>query len=260
MTFERITSVRNPLTQRLRSLKDKKGRDETGWLLVEGEKLIHEALALDLAPHCLLYEERPQAPDALLRAFSAAGVPAHPVTGNVMEAVCDTRSPQGCCAAFDQPAPLVGRPERLVALDGVQDPGNVGAIWRTADAAGFDGLLLGVGCADPFSPKVQRAAMGSGLRLPCRMEADLAGTLKALGALGYAVVVSDLNGAPFYERAPLPDRFALVIGSEARGVSEAVRDTAIIRLKLPMRGGAESLNAAVAAGIMMYELTRDLPG
>ncbi len=258
MTFERITSVKGPLIQRLRSLKDKKGREETGWLLVEGEKLIREALALGLTPHCLLYEERLQVPDALLRAFSAAGVPVHPVTDNVMEAVCDTRSPQGVSAAFGLPAPLAGWPDRLVVLDGVQDPGNVGTIWRTADAAGFGALLLGAGCADPFSPKVQRAAMGSGLRLPCRMEADLAGTLKALGALGYAVVVSELDGAPFYERASLPDRFALVIGSEAHGVSEAVRETATVRLKLPMRGGAESLNAAVAAGIMMYELTRDL--
>ena len=112
-------------------------------------------------------------------------------------------------------------------------------------------------CADPFSPKVQRAAMGSGFRVPVSMTDDLPAMLAALRARGYSVIASSLHGAPFYENAPRGGRFALVIGNEARGVSEAVMEVADVRLKLPMRGGAESLNAAVAAGIMMYELTRD---
>ena len=99
--------------------------------------------------------------------------------------------------------------------------------------------------------------MGSGFRVPVSMTDDLAGALEALKARGYSVVVSSLHGAPFYENAPHGGRFALVIGNEARGVSEAVMEVTDVRLKLPMRGGAESLNAAVAAGIMMYELTRD---
>ncbi|MBR1559957.1 MAG: RNA methyltransferase, partial [Clostridia bacterium] len=143
----------------------------------------------------------------------------------------------------------------MVALDGVQDPGNLGTIWRTADAAGFGGLLLGGGCADPLSPKVQRSAMGSGFRVPFMFADDLAAALRDLVGRGWTVVASDLRGEDFYRRPDPGERFVLVIGNEARGISDAVRDTATMRVKLPMRGGAESLNAAVAAGILMYGLT-----
>ncbi len=150
-------------------------------------------------------------------------------------------------------------PDRIVALDGVQDPGNLGAVWRTADAAGFQALIAGPGCADPLSPKAQRAAMGSGFRIPFARTDDLPGALAELEGRGYAVVAAALDGAPFYDRPPLGDRFVLVIGSEAHGVSRPVLARATLTLKLPMRGGAQSLNAAVAAGIMMYELCRGLP-
>ena len=125
-----------------------------------------------------------------------------------LAAVCDTKTPQGIAAVVRmQDSPALG--QRLVVMDGVQDPGNVGTIIRTADAAGFDGS-------------------------------------------------SQLDGTPFYDRQPVGERFALVIGSEGNGVTDEVKAIATHRVKLPMRGGAESLNAAVAAGIMMYELTRHL--
>ena len=180
------------------------------------------------------------------------------VTRSLLETICDTRTPQGVCAAFEQPEPvaLEQLPERIVALDGVQDPGNLGTIWRTADAAGFQALLLGAGGADPLSPKVQRAAMGSGFRLPFCHAPELADALLQLRQRGYRVFASDLSGADFYARPDAGEKFVLVIGNEARGISDAVREAADCRVKLPMRGGAESLNAAVAAGIMMYELMR----
>ena len=180
------------------------------------------------------------------------------VTRSLLETICDTRTPQGVCAAFELPEPvaLEQLPERIVALDGVQDPGNLGTIWRTADAAGFQALLLGAGGADPLSPKVQRAAMGSGFRLPFCHTPELADALLQLRQRGYRVFASDLSGADFYARPDAGEKFVLVIGNEARGISDAVREAADCRVKLPMRGGAESLNAAVAAGIMMYELMR----
>ena len=180
------------------------------------------------------------------------------VTRSLLETICDTRTPQGVCAAFELPEPvaLEQLPERVVALDGVQDPGNLGTIWRTADAAGFQALLLGAGGADPLSPKVQRAAMGSGFRLPFCHAPELADALLQLRQRGYRVFASDLSGADFYARPDAGEKFVLVIGNEARGISDAVREAADCRVKLPMRGGAESLNAAVAAGIMMYELMR----
>ena len=248
MSVETITSVKNPLVASLRALKTAKARRETGSFLVEGETMLNEALSSGLVPRALLTE----AETPLAARFPEARL----VTRGVLEAVCDTKTPQGMCAAFELPPPraLSDAPRTLVALDGVQDPGNVGTIWRTADAAGFGGLLLGANCADPYSPKVQRAAMGSGFRVPFAHAAPLAGALEALRAEGYTVIASDLHGSDFYARPKLEGKIVLVIGNEARGISDAVRAAADLRLKLPMRGGAESLNAAVAAAILMYDL------
>ncbi len=240
--------------QRLRSLKDAKARREAGLFLVEGEVMIREALNCGLKLRELAAEE---AHEDFAREV-CSGARGFIVTRSLLETICDTRTPQGVCAAFEQPEPvaLEALPERIVALDGVQDPGNLGTIWRTADAAGFQALLLGAGGADPLSPKVQRAAMGSGFRVPFCHAPELAETLIALRKRGYRVFASDLSGADFYARPDAGEKFVLVIGNEARGISDAVREAADCRVKLPMRGGAESLNAAVAAGIMMYELMR----
>ena len=198
--------------------------------------------------------------EALASKLEARGARTFIVPRSLLESVCDTRTPQGVCASFDLPAPLpVGdAPDRVVALDGTQDPGNVGTIWRTADAAGFGAVLFGAGCADPLSPKVQRSAMGSGFRVPFMQSEDLPAALDDLRARGWKVIASDLRGEDFYSRPDIGEKFVLVIGSEAHGISDATRACADLLLKLPMRGGAESLNAAVAAGIMMYELTKGL--
>ena len=253
--MDRITSVKNPMIRDMKALTQRKGREAQARFLVEGEKMIGEALGCGLRAFDAIAEE---AHAACLEALADRGARVALVPRGVLEAVCDTRSPQGICAAFSmpEPAPLSTAPDRIVALDGTQDPGNVGTIWRTADAAGFNGLLFGAGCADPLSPKVQRSAMGSGFRVPFLRHDDLPAALQALRQAGWRVIASDLHGADFYRRPDAGDRYVLVIGSEARGISEAVRAGADMLVKLPMRGGAESLNAAVAAGIMMYELTR----
>lgn len=253
--MEKITSAKNPVAKGLRALRERKGREASGRLLVEGEVMIREALKCGLRPAEALAEA---GFEAVAEALSAAGARVYEAPRSLMEAVCDTKTPQGVCASFDAPAPIPPEdaPDRLVALDGTQDPGNVGTIWRTADAAGFSGLIFGPGCADPLSPKVQRAAMGSGFRVPYMLSDSLPETLLALRARGWAVVASDLSGEDFYRRPAIGERFVLVIGSEAHGISEATRQAATALVKLPMRGGAESLNAAVAAGIMMYEMMR----
>ena len=253
--MERITSARNPVVKGLRALRERKGREASGRFLVEGEVMLREALKCGLTVREALAEEEHA---ALAEALEAEGARAYLAPRSLLEAVCDTRTPQGICASFDLPAPLPleGAPARIVALDGVQDPGNVGTIWRTADAAGFGGVLFGAGCADPLSPKVQRSAMGSGFRVPFMACDDLPDALAGLRAGGWTVLASDLRGDDFYARPDPGERFVLVIGSEAHGISAATRAAADLLVKLPMRGGAESLNAAVAAGIMMYELAR----
>lgn len=251
--MEKLTSTKNPVVRGLRDLKDKRVREETGRILVEGEVMIREALSCGLKIHDLLAEEKH---GDFACEMEKTGARAYIVPRSILETVCETRTPQGVCASFDAPKPVgfEALPDVIVALDGVQDPGNVGTIWRTADAAGFQGLLLGEGSADPVSPKVLRAAMGSGFRLPFACTGDLPGTLKQLVGKGYTVIASDLSGADFYSRPDPGKRLVLVIGNEARGISDAVRDCATMKLKLPMRGGAESLNAAIAAAIMMYDL------
>ena len=253
--MDRITSAKNPTVQRMRDLKNARARREQGLFLVEGEVMIREALS------CGLTLREAAAEDgcvAFAEELAAAGHRACLVTRNLLESICDTKTPQGVCASFEIPAPLELEqlPDRIVALDGVQDPGTVGTIWRTADAAGFQALLLGAGGADPLSPKVQRAAMGSGFRVRYAAVDALADALAYLRERGWRIVVSDLQGEDFYARGALGEKIVLVIGNEARGISEEVRAAADVRVKLPMRGGAESLNAAVAAGIMMYELMR----
>jgi len=247
--MEILSSVKNPKIAVWKSLKERKGRKETGCFLVEGRKMVEEALASDFKVRAVLVDQD-RAEEFHLPDGAVYAMPSH-----VLAAVCDTKTPQGIAAVVEA-RQITRLGNRLVVLDGVQDPGNVGTIIRTADAAGMDGVILSEQCADVFGPKTLRATMGSVFRMPMAVTADLPSMLEGLKGEGYAVISSQLDGEPFYERAPVGELFCLVIGSEGNGVSETVQRIATHRVKLPMRGGAESLNAAVAAGIMMYELTR----
>ncbi len=246
--MEHITSLKNPKVTAWKALKDRKGRRESGCFLVEGRKMVEEALASAFDVETVLVQEGMELPDGLT-------MPVYELPAHVLAAVCDTKTPQGIAAVVrmkEQSA--LGK--HIVVLDGVQDPGNVGTIIRTADAAGLDGVLLSTQCADVFSPKVLRATMGSIFRMNLRTTDDLPGELTKLREKGYSILSSQLDGTPFYEREKVAEQFALVIGNEGNGVSEQVQQTATHRVRLPMRGGAESLNAAIAAAIMMYELMR----
>lgn len=248
--MEFISSVKNPQVLLWRSLHDKKGRDEAGAFLVEGVRMVREALSSDFQILSVLLREGCQpvfpVPDA---------VPVFTLSEHVFSVVTDTRTPQGVAAVLSKRiSPVLG--SRLIALDAVQDPGNVGTIIRTADAAGMDGVLLGPECADLFSPKVLRSTMGSIFRMHFGFPGDLPAALSEYRRKGFSVISSQLDGTPFFQRENVSSSFVLIIGNEGNGISEAVRAEATHHLCLPMRGGAESLNAAVAAGIMMYDLLR----
>lgn len=247
--MQRISSMQNPQVQAWRKLKTRQARAEAGVFLVEGEKMVSEALALPGRVTALLVDDARQdkfapllTPDAFL------------VTEAILAAVTDTKTPQGIAAFVTLPESPTSLGPRLIALDGVQDPGNVGTILRTADAAGFDGVLLTKECADVFSPKCLRATMGSIFRMPVTVCDFLPDTLLSLKGQGYAVLSSELGGSSFYDRPAPGEKYVLIIGNEGNGVSPRVSACADSRLALPMYGGAESLNAAIAAGIMMYDL------
>jgi len=253
--MERISSNQNPSVKLARSLKDRKARVAEGKFLVEGAVMIREAVSCGLKMHMLFVRE---GEESFADEMQGKCRDIYIVPDRLMTQICDTQTPQGVCAVFSLPETTAvdQLPDRIVALDGVQDPGNVGTIWRTADAAGFGAVIFGKGSADGWSPKVQRSSMGSGFRLKHMVSDDLAATLAELRGRGYRVIASLLDGEPFFEREDVGGKYVLIVGNEAKGISQAVREQADVKLKLPMYGGAESLNAAVAAAIMMYDLVR----
>ena len=254
--MKEITSVHNPQIQQLRDLQKAKHRREAGLFLAESMKMVREAIENGLCRTLIVEKSRLDEYAHLIQAAQENGCDVLVVSAQVMQAISEQKTPQGiaCTVAIPaQPQAVSGR--LIVAMDGVQDPGNVGTILRTADAAGFDGALLSSACADLFGSKTLRATMGSVFRVPVMRVNDLPAALEELKARGYAVVATELGGEDFYTHCP-HENAVLVIGSEGRGVSPEVRAAATHHLALPMRGGAESLNAAVAAGIMIYEMAR----
>ena len=183
----------------------------------------------------------------------AHGAPLYLASPQVLSALSDSKTPQGALAVCRLPAQrrLEDAGPMLVALNRVQDPGNVGTILRTMDAAGFDGLLVDPGCADPFSPKALRASMGAVFRVPVYPCGDLAEALAMLP--GHVKVAGDLRGSPYEKHPPFGGRVCILVGNEGAGLEERLLRLADYRLRIPMPGGAESLNAAVSASLMIYD-------
>lgn len=248
---EKLTSMKNPRVVGWKKLAARKGRRESGCFLAEGRKMVEEALKSGFPVETILLREGTM-PEHL-----PVGIPVYELSEAVFDSLSDTVTPQGISAVVRMKE-RTAEGKILLALDGVQDPGNVGTIIRTADSAGFDGVILSEQCADVFSPKVLRATMGSVFHLPIEVAHDFPGRIARLNEQGYATLSSQLDGGDFYAGvASVTPPLCLIIGSEGNGVTEAVKALATHHVKLPMRGDAESLNAAVAAGIMMYEIMRE---
>ena len=245
-----ITSTKNELIKELRSLRTRKGRKETGLHLIEGERLVFDAVNSGIAPaHVLVSEGN----EGIILRLAALNVSFTLVSESVLMSVADTENPQGIAAAVrtpDDTPPESYNGGLIVALDRLQDPGNLGTILRTADAFGASGILLSEGCADPYSPKALRAAMGSTYHIPV-WQGDIIKELERLRRSGFALVCGHLEGEEALPK--LPENRVLVIGNEANGVSEETAGLCYL-YRLPMKGRAESLNAAIAAAILIYKL------
>ena len=246
-----IESRSNERVKQARSLLLRKERKKSGLHLIESEKLVREALSSGARVQTLFVEDGVSfgAPD---------NTQTLTVSRSVMESLCESRTPQGVAAVVETPplAPPERYPEGLIVLlDGVQDPGNAGTILRSADAFGAVGLLLSPACADPYAPKTLRSAMGSTYHLPV-WQGELAAELAKLKEQDFLPLCGDLSGS---ETLPaLGKNTALVIGSEGGGVSAEVA-ALCVPYRLPMRGRAESLNAAVAAGVLLYVVSGAMP-
>ena len=237
-----ILSRQNPLVKELASLKEKKGRRRTGTFLVEGHKMVREAVASGMDVVRLILRED--------YAGETYGLPAVRLGRDAFAAVCDEKTPQGIAAEVAIPLRSVQPPQgRCLLLDGLQDPANVGAIIRTAVAAGYEDIYL-AGCADPFSPKSVRASM-SGVFFARIMQGTQEEILSAIA--GMPVIAADMGGEDVFSYVA-PEMFCLAVGSEGSGLSALVRSRADVTVRIPMDARTESLNAAVSAGILMYAL------
>lgn len=262
--MELITSRRNPLVARLRALQQPRGRREQGLLLLEGTHLLQEVLRLGLQPECLLATETWLARHPAL--LAKAPLAPQPVGDEVLAAVASTEHPDGVVLTLAAAAlPRAGgRGGFVLALDQLQDPGNLGTLLRTALAAGVEEVWLGGG-ADPLQPKVLRAAAGASLALPLRREPDRAALLpllQAARAAGHQVVATLVEGGG---AAAAPEPYwqldwtrptVLLLGNEGAGLHPELASLATHRVTIPHSAAVESLNVAVAAGPLLLERWR----
>lgn len=255
--MEVITSRKNGNVRMMKDLlKSADYRREQDMFAAEGDHLCGE-LAWRSDIEYFLYTERAaqKYSETVKKSLSRCGFSAV-ISEELSEYISDTKSPQGLFAAakfFESPIPEDAR--RIVVLDGIQDPGNVGTIIRAAEALGMDGVLCSATCADKFSPKTLRASMGSVFRLPVRYYSDaeeLRGHLK-----GFAVFGAMLdNSAKRLGEVKFPEKTAIVIGSEGSGISPETAAVCDEKIYIPI-SGAESLNAAMAAAVIMWEMARE---
>lgn len=250
----KITSSANPLYKYLKSLKQKKNRMAEGVFTVEGERSVRDAVNAgyqlrQIAASESFYQQKQ---------FHYGEYHVVVLSDTLFAGICDTKTPPGILAVCNISEIMLKDivHGRYIYCDRVSDPGNVGTIIRTADAAGFDGVLLSEGCVDAYSPKTVRAGMGSFFHIPLitGLHTD---DLRTLKQKGFSLLCGVLHTDSIdYRQAPMDGDLVVVIGNEANGVSEEIIHLCDTRVTIPMRGSAESLNAAVAASLLMYEAMR----
>ena len=256
-----ITSSQNSTVKLVKALHMKKYRDLYGLYFVEGIKIINEALRERVPIEKLIFSEDFSV-DQLDYEYSSDKINRFDsvfVSNNIFKQISDVKSPQGVIAIVNKHRiELKNILQRssyfMVVLDRVQDPGNVGSIIRTVDAAGGDAVALLKGSADPYNPKTLRSTMGSIFRVPIFEIEESESFMEYLISAGTHLIASCLNGENLFYWNENYNRIALIIGNESKGISKEIMNLASSRVTIPMAGKAESLNASVAAGILIYEI------
>lgn len=251
-----ITSSENQIYKNIAKLKLKKNRDKVGMYLIEGPNLIEEALDNGGDLQYILHSEKYE--------IDKTGSTVLSIEHDLFCKLSDTDNPQGVLAIVKKKVyseeeffqPRESGASNIIVLDRLQDPGNIGTIIRTADAAGYMGAILLKGTGDIYSPKVVRAATGSLFRLPVLLVDTPKQVLDILKKYNKNIVCTSLHCNKFYYESMMKENIALIIGNEGNGVNEEFVINSDIQVKIPMDGKIESLNAAVSAGILMYESVR----
>ena len=251
-----IRSKDNRIVKRCEQLSMRKYRDQFGLYLIEGENLLAEAVKNPARIETVLLREGCQKslpPQVADRTFL--------VDARIFDKLAQTVTSQGILAIVVKEAArkedFINLPgSNFIVLDRLQDPGNIGTILRTADAAGYKLAILMKGTADVYAPKVVRAATGSLFRMPVVSMASAKELAEFTGAAGKKLTATCLDARRWYYDEDLTHDIALIIGNEGNGISRDLIESSDIQIKIPMQGNIESLNAAVAAGVLMYEAMR----
>jgi TrmH family RNA methyltransferase len=260
---EVVQSRANPLYKRLRALVDRGAAADEAWCLLEGPKLVLEALGAGcriLEAAAAARAERTPAGARALEALAGRGIAVRRVSDGLLASLSEAETAQGLLAiaerpVFEETRIFEGTPLVLVA-DAVQNPGNLGGLLRTAEAAGASGAFLTAGAADPFSWKALRGSMGSAFRLPHVRGRALEAVLDVLEHRGVRLVATATDGDCRYDEVDLRGPVAVVVGAEGSGLPAAVRARAAARLRVPLRPPVESLNVGVAAALVLFEAAR----
>ncbi len=250
-----ITSGENQIYRIAAQLKQKKYRDEQKKYLIEGPNLIREAMGNGGDIEMIIRSED-------FNPEEIANAPMAVMSSGLFRKLSDTETPQGIMAIVkkrtysEEEFFSPGIRSNLIILDRLQDPGNIGTILRTADAAGYLGAILLKGTADIYSPKIVRAAAGSLFRLPVLMEDTPERVIRMLKQHKKNMICTTPKCSSYYYDIDMKENAAVIIGNEGSGVCDEFMDHSDILIKIPMEGKIESLNAAVSAGILMYESVR----
>ncbi len=253
-----LTSLQNPKIKQLRALHARKERQKQGRFLLETTKLLEEARLWNW-PLVEVFATGPW----LSRHGSDWNAPVTEVSEGIFPQLTTTETPEGVVAIASIPPtpsiPDLTSESLFVAMDALQDPGNLGTIIRTADAAGATAILVGKGTVDPYSPKVVRSTMGSLFHLPVIPVADLYASLDELAGAGAAVIATSLGATRSLYDLDLKGPVIWLIGNESQGLSDEALAHTTAQIRIPMPGHAESLNAAIAASVCLFETVRQRP-
>ena len=258
-----ITSNQNSIVKEVRCLRHKKDREEKGLFFIEGVRFVEEALKEKVDIDKILISdklEQIRGGKEILSLINTAGKDVYLLSDKLFRELSDTENPQGILATIKYKKlkldEILNKGNFYIILDSLQDPGNMGTIMRTADAAGASGVIISKGCVDLYNPKVLRSTMGAIFHIPICFTDNLIETIAQLKTRGIRIYAAHLKGEANYFEVDMRKDVAIIIGNEANGISEEVAAYSDMLIKIPMPGRAESLNASVAASILMYEVVR----
>lgn len=240
-----IISKDNALIKSFVKLKTKKGRLKAGQYIIDGYRIVQHAIDCGADIKYVLVSDEFLDNHNWDYDTNVIKIPMH-----IMKTIVETETPQGIAAIISVQEKVL-KPGPILFLDQVQDPGNLGTLIRTADAAGFGGVMLRKGCTDPFSQKSLRSSMGSIMSIPVQVNADLEDLVRLQRPLYGAA----LEGGVSYKTVTYDNESVLIIGNEGNGISKEVLDCVTKRIYIPMKGDVESLNASIAGGILMFEIS-----